>query len=208
MTNKNGRQPHLPSNNSGQLAHIVRTDPALPENVIDPETLAEIWAKRAQLYAAPLPVEATGRKRDLLVFSLHGERYGIEVGYVRALYPLRRFTPVPRTPDFVIGIFSARGRLISIIDLWAFFGLGNVRLSNETKIVVVRDEKTGIEVGIVANEVEDVITIYDEDLAPALATQNHTLAEFTQGIAPGMLAVLDLDSLLNNGQLIINQEIN
>ena len=108
----------------------------------------------------------------------------------------------------MIGVFSARGRLISIIDLWAFFGLGNIRLSDETKIVVVCDETTGMEVGVVANEVEDVLTVYEEDMAPALATQIHALAEFTQGIAPGMLTVLDVDALLNNGQLIVNQEIN
>jgi purine-binding chemotaxis protein CheW len=208
MTEKNGHQPHLPSSKNGQLIHIEPLVLVSPENASDPETLAEIWEQRAQLYATPLPVEATGRKRDLLVFSLHGERYGIEVGYVRAIYPLQKFTSVPRTPDFVIGVFSARGRLISIIDLWAFFGLGNIRLSDETKIVVVCDETTGMEVGVVANEVEDVLTVYEEDMAPALATQIHALAEFTQGIAPGMLTVLDVDALLNNGQLIVNQEIN
>ncbi len=178
------------------------------EETLSHEALAEIWAKRAYEYAEPPPAELEGDALNLLVFLLNGVRYGVEVTYVSEIHPLERVTKVPRTPDFIVGIFNARGRLISVIDLRGFFGLSNIQLSEQTKIIVITDDETGMEVGIVADEVEDVKTVFKDDLEPPLTTQIGNRAEYTQGIAPGMLVVLNLHTLLGDKHLIIDEEIN
>jgi purine-binding chemotaxis protein CheW len=186
----------------------------LAEQELSQDELAEIWARRAYALAEPPQAETTGQTLDLLVFLLNGEQYGLEVAHVREIYPLEQLTPVPRTPDFVAGIFSARGRLISVIDLRAFLGLPSLSLSsrherreqggvNPTKIIVVA--AADLEVGLLADEVEDMLTIFKDDLEPALTTQIGSQAEFVQGIAPGMLVVLNLNALLNDKRLIIHE---
>lgn len=166
-------------------------------------------------------MEAIGQTLDLLVFLLNGERYGLEVAHVREIYPLEQLTPVPRTPNFVAGVFSARGRLISVIDLRAFLalppsGLGLPILSStslpelqgsgrasQTKIVVVAT--ADLEIGLLADEVADVLTIFKDELEPMLTTQLGGHAEFAQGIAPGMLLVLNLNNLLSDKRLIVHE---
>ena len=64
-----------------------------------------------------------------------------------------------------------------------------------------------MEVGLLTDEVEGTLTIQVEDLEPALATQLDDQAEFTLGIAPGMLPVLDLNALLNSSQIVVNDEL-
>jgi purine-binding chemotaxis protein CheW len=190
---------------------------SLAETEHSPDQLAEIWARRAYTLAEPPPAEATGQTLDLLVFLLNGERYGLEVAHVREIYPLEQLTPVPRTPGFVAGVFSARGRLISVIDLRTFLGLSTTRLhaspaerreqggATETKIVVVA--AADLEIGLLADEVTDVITIFKDELEPALTTHVGNRTESTLGIAPGMLVVLNLMNLLSDKRLIVSEEL-
>jgi purine-binding chemotaxis protein CheW len=179
--------------------------PISPTETLDPEELAEIWIRRAYELAEPPPAETTGDTLDLLVFLLNDERYGLEVTNVREIHPLEQITPVPRTPDFVVGVFSARGRLISVVDLRAFFGLPRLTLSDESKIIVTA--AGDLEVGLLADEVVDVQPIFRDELEPALTTQIGSRADFTQGIAPGMLVVLDLENLLRDKRLIVQEEV-
>lgn len=204
------------ANNHHQINKFASTpwpltsDISLMEEELSQDELAEIWARRAYVLAEPPPVETIGQTLDLLVFRLNGEQYGLEVTHVREIYPLEQLTPVPRTPDFVAGIFSARGRLISVIDLRAFLGLPNplasspqARREQQTKIIVVA--AADLEIGLLADEVTDVITIFKDDLEPALTTQLGSQTEFIQGIAPGMRVVLNLNNLLTNKRLIVHE---
>jgi purine-binding chemotaxis protein CheW len=180
---------------------------------LSPEQLAHIWEIRAQELAKPPPAQISGETLDLITFRLNGERYGVEIDYVREVYPLVRITPVPRTPAFVAGVLSVRGRVISVVDLCTFFGLPGVDVSDESKIVVVttndgsQQESDCMEVGLLTDEVEGTLTIHEADLEPALATRIDDQAEFTLGIAPGMLLVLDLNVLLNSQRIVVNDEL-
>lgn len=207
IRNPQGKGPQLTGQGSAtHRASVPNEDP------LSPAQLAEIWARRAYELAEEPPAEATGQTLDLLVFWLGGERYGLEVTNVREIYPLEQLTPVPRTPDFVAGVFSARGRILSVIDLRAFFGLPAIGLLDQTKIIVVTNtdltsETAQIEVGILADEVADVVTIFEEDIQPPLTTHTGARAEYIQGIADDMLVVLNLNALLSDKGLIVQEEV-
>ena len=177
-----------------------------------PEELAEIWARRAHALAEEPPAESTGETADLLIFRLGDERYGIPVHNVREIYPLTKLTTVPRAPGFVAGVFSARGRILSVIDLGAFLDLPALELSEQTKIIVVANtehesETAQMEVGILADEVADVTTIFEADIEPPLTTQAGSRTEYIQGVTANMLIVLSLNALLNDQRLIVCEEV-
>ena len=183
---------------------------------LDSEELVEVWARRAYELALEPPAPVTGKTLDLLVFWLGKERYGVPVSYIREIYPLEQLTPVPRTPSFVAGVFSARGRILSVIDLSAFFELPAIKQSAQTKIIVVADSDLSagnmqrnniLEVGILADEVADVVTIFKEDIQPPLTTHTGLRAEYIQGITSDLLVVLNLDALLSDHRLIIQEEL-
>ncbi len=180
------------------------------EQEISHEVLAEILDARAYALAEVPSVATTGETVDLLVFHQSGERYGVEVTHVQEIYPLEQLTPVPRTPDFVAGVFSARGRILSVIDLRAFLGLSRIGLSDQTKIIVVSSNHPGdtarIELGILADEVADVVTLLRENLEPPLATHTGSHTEYIQGVTPDLLLVLDLHALLADRRLIVQED--
>jgi len=223
---KNAQNPptgHQPPNNQGQAASVLAEVP--PQNrrphsevaiqngdSISPEELAQIWARRAYDLAEEPPAEETGQTVDLQVFRLAGESYGLEVTGVREIHPLHQLTPVPRTPPFVAGVFSARGRLLSIIDLRAFMGLPAIERSDQTRIIVVTNtdptsETAGMEIGILADEVDDVVTIFKEDIEPPLTTHSSAESDYIEGVATGMLVALNLSTLLSDKRLIVKEEL-
>jgi purine-binding chemotaxis protein CheW len=204
-----------PTNNRPQSV-IVESK---AEDTLSPAALAEIWARRAYELAQEPPEESAGKTLDLLVFWLGKERYGFEVTNVREIYPLEQLTPVPRTPGFVAGVFSARGRILSVIDLAAFFELPRpARVKGEASpakiIVVANDDASGkraagpmVEVGILADEVADVVTIFKQDIQPPLAAHSGVRAEYIQGLTADLLVVLNLNTLLSDKRLIIQEEL-
>lgn len=206
----NGRFPAAKAlNGSTQPAANGRVDEQLP----DSEQVAAIWQQRAAELAVPLYAESEGATLDLLIFCLDGKRYGVKVNHVREIYPSRQITAVPRVPEFVVGLFSARGQLLSIIDLHAFLGLPKVTPTSDSKIIVITsDDRTlgsneQIELGLLADEVEDVITIFVDDLTTVASSLTDSQADFTLGVTAEMLVVLNLEVLLKNKRLIVHEEI-
>lgn len=224
MTHKTRQVKPYHSSNGRQATFLSKdlafdVDPATTAESVDPAVLAEVWARRAQALAEAPPVAATGQTVNLLIFWLGHERYGIEVTHVREIYPLEQLTPVPRTPNFVAGVFSARGRILSVIDLRAFLGLTPHtsvkearRASDQAKIMVVANthptsELAHLEVGLLADEVTEVVTVFKDDLEPALTTQAGSRDDYIQGITADMLIALNLNALLNDKRLIVHEEL-
>lgn len=182
-------------------------------DAISQEQLDRIWTARAQALAKPPQEPVSGNTLNLVTFRLNRERYAVEINYVREVYGLPQLTPVPRTPAFVRGVLSVRGRIISVIDLCTYFGLPGAEITEDSKIVVVttndgsRQDSDCMEVGLLTDTVEGTLLINDSVLEPLLATQDDGRAEFSLGIAPGMLLVLDLGALLNSKRIVVNDQL-
>jgi purine-binding chemotaxis protein CheW len=215
LRESNGEQPRGRQSPVGRVARASAEDlntVLADESELSLAELAEIWNRRAYALAEEPPALATSETVDLLLFRLGGERYGIEVTGVREIYSLEQLTPLPRTPNFVAGIFSARGRILSVIDLRAFFGLPAVDLSDQTKIMVVTHtdltlELASLEVGLLADDVVDVMTLPQEDIEPPLTASCGNRADYIQGITADLLVVLNLNTLLNDKRLIVHEEV-
>jgi purine-binding chemotaxis protein CheW len=181
--------------------------------------LAQVWARRAYELAKEPPPTATGQTLDLLLFWVGQEQYGIEVSHIREIFPVQQLTPVPRTPNFVVGVFNARGRIISVIDLQAFLDMSG-SVGNRSKpfdidqakiIVVTNSDPTSaadpIEIGIIVEEVTDVVTLFEKDIEPPLTTYTEAHSGYLRGITADMLAVLNLNAILDDKRLIVDEEL-
>jgi purine-binding chemotaxis protein CheW len=97
--------------------------------------------------------------QQLVVFSLASEEYALPIG---AVHEIIRFTE-PRTvaseDAWIRGVIGLRGKIIPIFDLAARMGLEG---SEPGKIVIV-ESGTG-QVGVMVDEVQEVLTVSSEDL--------------------------------------------
>ena len=59
----------------------------------------------------------------MVTFSLSGKDYAIDIMRIKEIAKAGRFTYVPNTLPFVLGVYNLRGDIIPIIDLRLFFNI-------------------------------------------------------------------------------------
>ena len=134
---------------------------------------------------------------EFLTFFLRGEEYGLEILKVQEIIGIMPVTPVPRTPDHIVGIINLRGKVIPIVDLRLRFGMEPLAHTEETCIIVVK--ANGLQVGIVVDKVSEVLDIAGADVedAPSFGTEVNTDYILGIGKSEGRIRLLlDIDRVL------------
>ena len=173
---------------------------------LTPETRRRILKQRArQLAENEVSPEERELPLEVVEFRLADETYAVECNFISEVHPLKLLTPIPGTPDFVLGIINMRGRIVSVIDLKKFFELPAKGLSDLNRVIVLKDDR--MEFGILAEEVLGTSAIQGKDIQPPLPTLTGIRGEYLKGIAGKRLIVLDAAKLLADEKMVINQEI-
>src|SRR5438270_468874 len=142
-------------------------------------------------------VAKNGDERQLVVFQLGAELYGVEIARVHEIIRLQTVTRVPRSPAFVEGVINLRGKVIPVVDLRRRFGLPTADHTRASRIVVV--EIGDQVVGIVVDGVSEVLRVSSVIVEPPSPVVAGIDSEYLSGIAklPERLVILlDLDRIL------------
>jgi purine-binding chemotaxis protein CheW len=170
------------------------------------EEQERILRERALVLARePARAEPEGEVLEVLEFALASETYAIDRSYVREALPLADLTPVPCTPDFVLGIINLRGQILSVVDLKGFFNLPAKGLSELNKVVVVQSPET--EFGILADSILGVRRIPLTEIEQSIPTVTGIGAEYLRGVMSDGLIVLAGDRILSDPRMKIHEEV-
>jgi len=170
------------------------------------DEVTRVLRARAQALAkppeeAPAPAEAL----ELLVFSLAGERYGIEATHILEVVPSLELTPVPCTPPFVLGVMNHRGRILPVLDLRRLFELGGQGVPAGGRVAAV--EAGGMTFGIFAEAVIGTVTVGTHEMAPPPVVLTGDRRALIEGVTGEMVAVLDLEALARDPRIVVNDEV-
>jgi purine-binding chemotaxis protein CheW len=99
--------------------------------------------------------------RQLVVFSLGSEEYALPIGTVHEIIRYTEPRSVASDALWIRGVIGLRGKIIPIFDLAARMGLAEAG-SVPGKIVIV--ESGSGQVGVMVDEVEEVLTVSSEQL--------------------------------------------
>lgn len=173
---------------------------------LPPEEVKRILRNRAHALAKPLAeVRNPAAVLELLVFSLAGERYGIELSHVLEVIPLRELTPMPCTPPFVLGVVNHRGRILPVLDFRRLLDLADQGIAEGSKVIAV--DAGGMSFGIFADAVSGVERIGADKVAPARATMAGDRQTFLLGVTSEMVAVLDLEKIVLDKKIVVHEQV-
>ena len=99
-------------------------------------TATEAIADQAQVNG-----DAGDAAGQYLTFLLAGEEYGLEILRVQEIKGWDSATPIPNTPDHVLGVLNLRGAVVPIIDLRKRFNLDSIPYGPTTVVIVVRSRE-------------------------------------------------------------------
>lgn len=132
-------------------------------------------------YRAPASLEQKAEEYHLVVFGLGKEDYAVDVAMVREIVTLQDISRVPRAPDFVEGVISLRGKIIPVIDLRKRLGLEMSELTRKSRIVVVEEDENVV--GMIVDNVKEVLKVSSETVEPASPVVTSTGTQFIRGVA-------------------------
>jgi purine-binding chemotaxis protein CheW len=133
-------------------------------------------------------------ERQLIVFSLHGEHYGLPIGGVREII---RYTP-PRVTatarGLTKGLINLRGQVLPVVDLSG--RLGQVlEVTDATRILVI-DVAGGV-VGLLVDRVDGVVHVAADRIEPIPgAVTEDALGEEIAAIDDRLVMLIDPERAL------------
>ena len=152
-------------------------------------------------------VAAREATREVLVFVLGAEEYGVDILKVQEIRGYEKVTPIPAAPSYLKGVVNLRGIIVPVIDLRVKFGMADPKYDAFTVVVILRLAQRVI--GVVVDGVSDVIALTSKEVKDAPQLGTLVDASFIAGLATQsdrMVLLLDIEKLLSSGELnVLNQ---
>lgn len=157
-------------------------------------------AHNISFFAAPAREEkkAVEATEHLATFFLAGEEYGIDVRLVQEIIRVSDITQVPRAPAYIKGVINLRGRIIPVVDLKKKLGLGEVELTRQARIVVVKVRDRLI--GLLVDGASQVLRVPLSVIEPPPEEVVEIEANYIRGVAKlekRLIILVDLPKILS-----------
>ncbi len=135
-------------------------------------------------------------EKQLVVFKLADEYYGLSIAVVDSIIKIQGITIVPHAHPYVEGVTNLRGTVLPVVDLRTRFGLPRIDTTRDTRIMVV--ESDGSMVGLVVDAVTEVLRVPAKIIEPPSMFVVALDAAFITGIAKlneRLITLIDLDKI-------------
>lgn len=152
-----------------------------------------------------MPKDTTTAEKQMVLFELGSEIYGLDIATVHEIIRMQPITRVPKAPFYVEGVINLRGKVIPVIDMGKRFGLEKVEKQKNNRIVVVNIKDTIL--GIIVDAVTEVIRIPIVSIEPVSDIITAANSDYLLGIAKladKMVILLELDRLLSGDNILAN----
>jgi purine-binding chemotaxis protein CheW len=135
--------------------------------------------------------------RFLLAFEVAGQHYGLSLTRVQEVIRVVEITPLPKSPDIVLGVINVQGKVVAVVDIRKRFGLpGKIDFGLTDQIIIANTRKRAVALvvdsvaGVIERSAAEIIEI--EDIVPGV--------EYVDGVTKlddNILFIHDLDCLLS-----------
>lgn len=132
---------------------------------------------------------------SLVVFTLDGQ-YALHLHNVERVVRAAEVTPLPRSPNIVLGVINAQGSILPVVNVRRRFRLMEREMEPTDRLIIA---KTSLRrVALLVDSVTGVIERAKDDVVPADAIVPRT--EYIEGVTKfneDILLIHDLDSFLS-----------
>lgn len=133
---------------------------------------------------------------QLVGFVVGNEEFSVPILSIQEIIKPIEWTRVPRTPEYVLGVFNLRGSVIPLIDLRKKFGLRSEKMTDDSRFIVMKNEFETA--GFVIDRLTEAIRLKKHEIGPApeTAMQEKTMIEGVGKQNDKILTILKVDKLL------------
>lgn len=139
---------------------------------------------------------------ELITFYLGNALYGIDILKVQEVNKLMDWTPVPHSEEYVLGILSLRGSIVTVIDLGERLGTVKTKPARSSRNIIVNCDNHCA--GFLVDGIGDVATFELEQICQAPANVNGIQGKFFSGVLKTdekLIAILNIEELFRDTEL-------
>lgn len=142
-------------------------------------------------------LESGTNELEVLVFRLHGQRYGVNVAKVREVIETPPVTAMPRSLHAVVGVFQLRNRVTPLVDLHRARSLGEGGASAGRVIIM---EFNDLRIGFLVDGVEQIYRVNWKSVTamPEVAGVREAPLTSVAHIGKDLVLMLDFERLVND----------
>lgn len=132
---------------------------------------------------------------QFMTFYIGDDVYGINILGIREINYSNRFTNVPLSRDWLVGLLNLRGQIVTTLDMGYPLGYEDRQITADTSLLVMKTStelshvarKHGITthddiVGFLVDQIGDVISCEKNDIEPVPAHIDSNVAKFLDGV--------------------------
>jgi purine-binding chemotaxis protein CheW len=137
-----------------------------------------------------------------VLFALRDQIYGVEISKIKEVMSYRKITPLPNMKGFIKGIINLRGIIIPVFELKMKFDL-SVDPYTPFHVIVVM-EIAGRIMGIIADEISDVVELSPQNVQSTTNLPPGLQAQYILGIGKRgdeLIILLNVDHILSQDEL-------
>lgn len=97
-----------------------------------------------------------------LTFLLNDEKFAVHINSVQEIVELNKFTKVPNTPDYMLGIINLRGKVLPLLDTRLKLGLHPSEHTSKNRVLIldIKDtEERATQIGAIVDVAKEVVAI-------------------------------------------------
>jgi len=142
-----------------------------------------------------------------LTLTLGEASFAIDIDVVREILDYTDITRIPQALPFMRGVVNVRGAAVPVVDLAQKLGLGEVKRTINTRIVIMEVTHDGVPsvIGALADSVREVLELDADSIAPPPQLGSQGKTELLRGIGTHdghFILVLDADRVFASDELL------
>ncbi len=150
-------------------------------------------------------------KNKYLIFNLDKDTFGIPLSVVSEVISYQPITPLYEVSNYVKGVINLRGKIIPIVDLRIKFHMPQKEYTERTIFIIVNLEYHNQQslIGLVVDQVKDVITVESEELQQTGEIGFKFKTKYLYGVVryqEEIVSILDIEKILTKEEIIEIQD--
>ena len=141
--------------------------------------------------------------KQYIIAYLNKDQYGIDIKYIENIIVMQSITRVPKSQSYFKGVINLRGEIVPVMSLRSKLGIEEVPYTGKSRIIIVRPEAQAASVGLIVDEVKEVITLDQSEIEKMTYDEKDKKANYSVGIGKYNK---DLINLLNISSIVIEKE--
>ncbi|MBN2280832.1 MAG: purine-binding chemotaxis protein CheW [Candidatus Marinimicrobia bacterium] len=130
-------------------------------------------------------------------FYLGDALCGIDINNVQEISKDMEMSPVPLSPDWVLGIKNLRGGIVTVIDLGDKIGLKPSKIDEQSRIIIVSWKEEYI--GLLVDKISNILHADRNLLEDPPSNVKGMQGKYFQGVIntdSGLIALMNIDAVL------------